>query len=67
MMTKLKRGTRIEYTYALGEVVQGKIIRPYGRTMPGWFLCELTDTAGKWRAGCHIGQIRVVDNQPCVS
>lgn len=63
MESKMKRGTRIEYTYAAGKVVSGKIIRPYG-DMSGWWLCELTDEISTTRGGCHIGQIRVVDNRP---
>ena len=63
----MKRGTRIEYTYALGKVVQGRIVRSYAPHMPEWFLCELVDTAGKYRVGCHTGQLRVVDNRPRAS
>jgi hypothetical protein len=59
----MKRGTRIEYTYALGKVVQGRIVRPYSGEMPEWYLCKLTDKAGDYSVGCHIGQIRVVDNR----
>jgi hypothetical protein len=60
----MKRGTRIEYTYALGKVVQGKIVKPYAAHLPGWFLCKLTDKAGDYSVGCHVGQIRVVGNRP---
>ena len=61
MATNLKRGTRIEYTYAGGAVVAGKVIKPYGEL--GWFLCELTDEGGAYRGGCYVGQLRVVDNR----
>lgn len=62
MAKTLKRGTRIEYTYALGKVVPGKVLRPYA-DWPGWFLCELTDEGGSYRGGCHVDQLRITDNR----
>lgn len=59
----LKRGTRIEYTYAAGKVVSGKVLKPYAPDMPGWFLCELTDEIDTYRGGCWHEQLRVVDNR----
>ena len=63
MATTLKRGTRITYTYALGKIVSGKVIRPYSPDMPEWFVCELTDEGGSYRGGCHVSQITVTDNR----
>lgn len=59
---KLKRGTRVTYTYAAGKVVQGKVVKAYAPDMPGWWLLELTDEHGTTRGGCHEGQIRIIDN-----
>jgi hypothetical protein len=59
----MKRGTRIEYRYAFGNVVPGKVLAPYAADMPDWFLCELEDEAGKYRGGCHVSQLRVTDNR----
>ena len=59
----MKRGTRITYRYAGGKIVQGKIIKPYAKEMPDWYLCELTDEAGTIRGGCHREQITIVDNR----
>jgi hypothetical protein len=60
----MKRGTKIEYRYAAGAIVSGKIIKPYSPEMPGWFLCALTDEGGEYRSGCHVEQLRNVDNRP---
>lgn len=60
---QIKRGTRIEYTYAFGRVVSGKVLKPYSDDMPGWFLCELTDEGGAYRGGCHVDQLRITDNR----
>lgn len=59
MENELKRRTRIEYAYAGGKVVQGKIIGPYSPDMPDWFLCELEDEFGTYRSGCHRSQLKV--------
>jgi hypothetical protein len=61
-MAKIKRGTRIEYTYAAGKVVQGKILGPYCLEMPGWYRARLWDEGGEYVAGIHENQIRVVSN-----
>ena len=53
----MKRGTRIEYIYAAGKVVSGKILKPYHPDMPDWFLCELRDEHGTYRSGCHRDQL----------
>jgi hypothetical protein len=62
-MTNLKRGTRVTYTFAAGKVVPGKVLRPYAKDMPDWYLVELTDEQGTSRGGCHSGQLTVVDNR----
>lgn len=59
-----KRGQRIEYTYAGGQVTPGKIIR--AETDPrwlGWFIAELTDDHGTYRGCVHGGQLRSTDNR----
>lgn len=56
----LKRGTRIEYTYASGKVVNGRVLGPYAADMPGWYRCELTDEVGTNRGGCHVAQLREI-------
>jgi hypothetical protein len=63
MATKFKRGTRVEYTYACGAVVAGRILGPYCKAMPEWYRVELTDDHGTYRGGCHEQQLRVVDNR----
>ena len=59
----LKRNTRVTYTYAAGKIVQGKILGPYAKDMPEWFRVELTDEYGTTQGGCHIGQLKIVDNR----
>lgn len=61
-MTNLKRGTRIEYTFAGGKVVQGRIVRQQP-SHPEWFVCKLTDEAGEYSGSCHRDQLRVIDNR----
>lgn len=79
MAQQLKRGTRIEYRYAGGKVVSGKVLKPYSdrdialhakthgeaaaAQLSEWFPCELYDDAGSYRGACHISQLRVVDNR----
>jgi hypothetical protein len=79
MKTELKRGTRIEYSYAGGKAVLGKVLRRYtareiaihARThgpdaaakLPEWIPCELTDEHGTYSGACHISQLRIVDNR----
>lgn len=79
MAHQLKRGTRIEYRYALGKVVPGKVVRLYtdkeiarhaithgeraAADLPNWIVCELEDEAGAYRGACHIDQLRVTDNR----
>lgn len=74
-----KRGQRIEYTYAAGQVTPGKVVRLYtakdcerhkrthgeaaAAALPEWIVCELTDAHGSYRGACHIGQLRSVDNR----
>lgn len=60
---QFKRRTRIEYTYAAGKVVQGKVLGPYSPDMPDWYHCELVDEGGAYRGGCHVSQLRVIDNR----
>lgn len=62
MATNLKRGTRIEYTYAGGKVVQGKILGDYASDMPGWYAAHLWDEHGKYGGGVHQSQVRVIRN-----
>jgi len=59
----MKRGTRVIYTYAAGQQVAGKIVRPYAADMPDWYLVELTDDHGTYRGGCHRSQLRIIDNR----
>ena len=61
MTTELKRNTRIEYTFAAGKVVQGKVVKAVAG-MPGWFVARLWDEAGEFGGSIHVGQIRVVSN-----
>jgi hypothetical protein len=77
--TALKRGTRIEYSYAGGAIVPGKVVRTYtpkeiaahakshgesaAADLPNWIVCELHDDHGAYRGACHISQIRVTDNR----
>lgn len=57
----LKRGTRMEWTYALGKIVTGRVIREY-RELAGWYLCEVSDDAGTYRGGfCAFNK----DGSPC--
>jgi hypothetical protein len=64
----LKNGTKIEYTYAAGKVVAGRIIRAvrpqenYG--YEGWYQVILTDEHGLYRGCVHREQIRNIDNRP---
>jgi hypothetical protein len=58
-----KRGSRIEYTYAAGDVVPGRIVRPAGENMKDWFVCELTDKGGSYRGTCHASQLRIIGNR----
>jgi hypothetical protein len=64
----LKRGTKIEYTYAAGKVVTGKIVRAvkpeenYG--LAGWYQVSLADEHGAYGGCAHGDQIRNVDNRP---
>lgn len=66
----LKRGTKIEYTYAGGKVVQGKIVKPQPinfYTTHGvdlWYVVRLTDEAGEYGGSVHFSQVRNVDNRP---
>jgi hypothetical protein len=65
----MKRGTKIEFTYAGGKVVQGKIVQPrsnplYSAQGPDlWFVVKLTDEAGEYGGCAHHSQIRNVDNR----
>jgi hypothetical protein len=63
-MEVLKRGTKIEYTYAGGKKVPGKIVR-YVKPeevhgLEGWYVCSLVDEHGKYGGSCHVEQLRVV-------
>ncbi|MEZ2132490.1 MULTISPECIES: hypothetical protein [unclassified Sinorhizobium] len=69
----LKRGTKIEYTFAAGKVVQGKVVKPqpvpfYGK--PGidlWYVVKLADDSGVLSdkaVSVHYGQVRNIDNRP---
>ena len=61
-MAQIKRGTRIEYTYAFGKVVQGKILGPYSKDMPGWYSAKLCDEGGEYGGGINESQIRITSN-----
>lgn len=74
-----KRGTRIEYTYAGGAVVPGKVLRLYtakdaadhakthgeeaATRLCEWIPCELTDEHGSYKGACHVSQLRIVSNR----
>ncbi len=74
-----KRGTRIEYRYAAGAIVPGKVVRTYSEkeitahakthgekaaaALPNWIVCELYHPDGTSRGACHIDQLRVTDNR----
>lgn len=76
MATSFKRGQRIEYTYAGGAVVPGKVVRLYSakdcerhaRThgkeaaadLPNWIVCALTDGHGSYQGACHFSQLRAI-------
>lgn len=61
----LKRGTKIEYTYAGGKVVPGVIVKHHDGEMDGyWYAAKLTDDAGTYGGSIHMSQIKVVDNRP---
>jgi len=70
---QFKRGQRIEFTYAGGKVVPGKIIgyqdmskvpfRPDLKGMVGWYAVTLTDEQGAYSGSVHEEQIRSVDNR----
>jgi hypothetical protein len=57
---ELRRGAPIQYAYAGGKVVSGRVLGAYADDMPGWYRCELEDEHGKYASGCHIGQIRLL-------
>lgn len=77
--TTFKRGQRIEYTYAAGQVTLGKVVRLYtakdceqhkrthgeaaAAALPEWIVCELTDAHGSYRGACHFSQLRSLDNR----
>lgn len=66
----LKRGTKIEYAYAGGKIVSGKVVRvqpinfyaKHGVEL--WYQVRLTDEHGEYGGTVHHGQIRNVDNRP---
>ena len=74
-----ERGTRIEYTYAGGSVVGGRVVRRYSAKeiaaharshgpeaaakLPEWIVCELNDERGAYRGACHVSQLRITDNR----
>jgi hypothetical protein len=74
-----KRGTRIEYRYAGGLVVPGKVKRTYtdkeiaahakthgekaAAALPEWIVCELYHPDGIGGGACHVSQLRVTDNR----
>lgn len=75
----MKRGTRIEYRYAGGLVVPGKVVHTYtakeiaghakshgpeaAARLPEWIVCELHHDDGNCTGACHISQLRVTDNR----
>lgn len=65
----LKRGTRIECTFGLGEVVSGKVVKPaahplYSKAGPDlWYLLDLEGPHGG-KCRIHYSGIRNVDNRP---
>jgi hypothetical protein len=67
MTQQLKRNTRIEYTYAGGAEVPGRILRKVPETeihgLTGWYHVELTDDGGAYRCCVHEQQIRSLSNE----
>jgi hypothetical protein len=60
---EIRKGSRIEYTYAAGKVVQGKIVKAAKvNGYDGWFVARLWDDAGEYGGCIHVDQIRVVSN-----
>jgi hypothetical protein len=63
-LAPFKRGQRIEYTYAGGKVVPGKVISiEKAARWRGWLVAELTDEHGSYRGCVHSGQCRSLDNR----
>lgn len=61
----IKGGTEIEYTYALGGTVQGRIVKPSFKIREAqWYQVRLNDEAGEYGATVHESQIRIIDNRP---
>lgn len=72
----MKRGTKIEFTYAGGQVVRGKVLRLYtardveahrrthgdaaAEKLQEWIVCELVDGCGTYRGACHVSQLREI-------
>lgn len=79
ILNRFKRGKRIEYRYAFGKIVQGKVIRRYSEKevarhakthgpeaaarLPEWIVCEMEDEAGSYRGAFHFEQLRITDNR----
>jgi hypothetical protein len=67
MTAILKRNTRIEYTYAAGAVVPGRILAKVPESeingLAGWYRVELTDDGGAYRCCVHQQQIRSLSNE----
>ena len=59
----LRRGTRVSYRNAAGKIVLGVVLRQHPAPMADWYLLELTDEHGCFRASCHRVQITVTDNR----
>jgi hypothetical protein len=66
----LKRGTKIEYTYAFGRKVQGTIVKPQPINFHAkhgvdlWYVVKLVDEDGEYSGSVHYGQVRNIDNRP---
>lgn len=65
----LKRGARIEYTYAAGKVVAGRVLG--AEKIPSysgigselWYRTQLLDERGAFKGLVHSSQVRSIDNR----
>lgn len=58
---EIRKGARVEYTYAAGKVVTGKIVKAV-TDHPGWFVARLWDEHGESCVSIHASQTRVISN-----
>lgn len=64
VLAPFRRGERIEYTFAAGKVVRGKVVRLEREPRwLGWLVADLTDEDGTSRGCVWGGQCRSIDNR----